>query len=109
MEEFTRFINTEQGLQFVVHLSAFVTIIGAGAYFILTLAADCIGNAMIMIGRWLYTHTKYYKKKYEKVLAVYDACETIVQQLWTEDMINHGQYMTFLNSLEEYKDNHTKD
>ncbi|MDE6607234.1 MAG: hypothetical protein K2K54_05695 [Lachnospiraceae bacterium] len=108
MDEFIRFINTEQGLQFVLQLSGAVTAVGAGIYFIFTLVIECIGNIIMMIGRCLYTHTRYYKKKHEKVLAAYDSCETIVQQLWSEDMINHGQYMVFLDSLEEYRDKRTR-
>lgn len=107
MDEFTRFINTEQGLQFVLQLSGAVTAIGVGTYLILTLAVDCIGNIIMETGRYLYTHTRYYKKKHEKALAIYDACETTVQQLWSEDMIDHDQYMTFLDSLEEYRSRHT--
>lgn len=109
MEEFIRFINTEQGLQFVIQLSAFVTAISAGAYLIFTLAVDCIGNAMIMIGRRLYTHTKYYKKKHEKILSLFVPCVHIVRQLYEEKLIDKEQGLMLLNSLEEYKDNHTKD
>lgn len=61
------------------------------------------------IVRLAYKHTKHYKKKHEKLLSLFVPCVHIVRQLYEEKLIDKDQGLMLLNSLEEYKDNHTKD